>query len=123
MMLPFLAGILYRPGAIRKETSTVRYYFIMLLPPRAYFMQTMTGDELALMRAHQDYWRIFADKGWAVAYGPVADPAGGFGAGFWALPDDQDVAALTRDDPVIRANAGFRYDIAPMPALVIGRTI
>jgi len=101
----------------------VRYYFIKLLPPRADFMQTMTGDELALMRAHQDYWRIFADKGWAVAYGPVADPAGGFGAGFWALPDDQDVAALTRDDPVIRANAGFRYDIATMPALVIGRTI
>ena len=101
----------------------MRYYFIKLLPPRADFMLTMTGDELALMRAHQNYWRAFAHKGWAVAYGPVADPAGGFGAGFWALPDDQDVSALAGGDPVVKANAGFRYEIAPMPALIVGRTV
>ena len=99
----------------------MKYYFIKLLPPRADFMQTMTGDELALMRAHQDYWRMFAGKGWAVAYGPVADPAGGFGAGFWALPDDQDPASLAAKDPVMLANAGFRYEILPMPALVTGQ--
>jgi hypothetical protein len=98
----------------------VKYYFIKLLPPRADFMQTMSDQELAIMRAHQGYWRILADKGWVVAYGPVADPAGGFGAGFWALPDDQDPAALMKDDPAIKANAGLRYEIAPMPALVIG---
>jgi hypothetical protein len=100
--------------------SAMKYYFIRLLPPRADFMQTMSDQELDIMRAHQGYWRIFADKGWAIAYGPVADPAGGFGAGFWALPDDQDPAALMKDDPAIKANAGFRYEIAPMPALVIG---
>lgn len=100
----------------------MKYYFIKLLPPRPDFMQTMTDAERALMGAHQLYWRQLSDKGWAVAYGPVAHPAGGFGAGFWALPDEQDPAALTSDDPVVKAGAGFRCEIAPMPALVIGRS-
>jgi hypothetical protein len=100
----------------------VKYYFIKLLPPRADFMLTMSDKELAIMRAHEGYWRPLADKGWAVAYGPVADPAGGFGAGFWALPDDLDPMALAKDDPAVQANAGFCYEIAPMPALVIGRS-
>ena len=100
----------------------MKFYFIKLLPPRADFMQTMTDPERAIMGAHQSYWRTFADKGWAVAYGPVADPAGGFGAGFWMLPDDQDAMALAKDDPVMKADTGFRYEIAPMPALVIGRS-
>jgi hypothetical protein len=37
------------------------------------------------------------------------------------LPDNLDPAALANDDPAIKANAGFRYEIAPMPALVIGQ--
>ena len=106
---------------ILQGVAFVKYYFIKLVPPRADFMQTMTGAELAIMGAHQAYMRIFADKGWAVAYGPVMDPAGGFGAGFWALPDDLDPAALSNDDPAIKANAGFRHEIALMPALVIGQ--
>lgn len=101
----------------------MRYYFIKLIPPRANFMQTMSDAELAIMRAHQAYWRIFADKGWAVAYGPVADPAGGFGAGFWALPDDMNPELLINDDPAIKAEAGFRCEIAPMPALVVGQYV
>jgi len=101
----------------------VKHYFIKLLPPRADFLQSMSAEELALMRAHQGYWRGFADKGWAVAYGPVADPAGGFGAGFWSLPDDEDPSLLAGEDPVIKANAGFRYEILPMPGLVTGRAV
>jgi uncharacterized protein YciI len=99
----------------------MKHLFVKLNPPRADFMQTMTGDELALMGAHQAYWAGLAEKGWAVAYGPVADPSGGYGAGFWALPDDQDPQALANGDPVVRAGQGFRYDIFPMPALVTGK--
>ena len=101
----------------------MKYYFIKLLPPRPDFMQTMTEAERAIMGAHQAYWRPLAEKGWAVAYGPVADPQGGFGAGFWALPDDQDALALANDDPAIKAAAGFRVEIAPMPALVVGSAL
>jgi hypothetical protein len=99
----------------------LKYLFLKLIPPRADFMQSMTDEELGLMRAHQAYWAGFAQKGWAIAYGPVADPAGGYGAGFWALPDDQDARALADADPVITAAKGFRYDIFPMPALVTGK--
>ena len=97
----------------------MKHYFIKLAPPRLDFMTTMTDEELALMRQHQAFSRGFADKGWAVAYGPVADPAGGYGAGFWSVPDDQDIHALTAADPVILAGRGFRYEIYPMPALVV----
>ena len=100
---------------------SMKYFFLKLLPPRLDFMQTMTDAEKAIMHAHGSYWAGFAEKGWAVAYGPVMGEHGGFGAGFWALPDDVDPEPLTRDDPAMRANAGFRYEISPMPVLVVGK--
>ncbi len=99
----------------------MKHYFLKLIPPRLDFMVTMTDQERAIMGAHQVYWRGFAEKGWAVAYGPVADPKGGYGAGFWTLPDEEDPAALATGDPAIKAEAGFRYEILPMPALVLGK--
>lgn len=99
----------------------MKYFFLKLLPPRVDFMQTMTDEERATMHEHSIYWQGFADKGWAVAYGPVAAAGGGFGAGFWALPDDVDPKPITDDDPVMKANAGFRYEISPIPALVVGK--
>jgi hypothetical protein len=38
------------------------------------------------------------------------------------LPDGEDPAALAAGDPAIKAEAGFRYEILPMPALVLGKT-
>jgi len=101
----------------------MKHYFLKLIPPRPDFMVTMTDQERAIMGAHQVYWRGFAEKGLAVAYGPVADPKGGYGAGFWTLPDGEDPAALAAGDPAILSGAGFRYEIAPMPALVLGKTL
>jgi hypothetical protein len=101
----------------------LRYFFLKLLPPRLDFMQTMNDAEKAIMYAHRSYWAEFAEKGWAVAYGPVLCEHGGFGAGFWALPADVDPEPLTRDDPAIKANVGFRYEISPMPALIIGKVL
>lgn len=99
----------------------MKHFFLKLIPPRTDFMQTMTDAERAIMQAHAAYWAGFAEKGWAVAYGPVAAPSGAFGAGFWSLPDDIDPAPIAADDPAIKANAGFCYEIAPMPRLVIGK--
>jgi hypothetical protein len=99
----------------------MRCFFVKLIPPRSDFMQTMSGAERALMMQHQAYWRQFAEKGWAIAYGPVADERGGYGAGFWRLPDDVDPRSLMNEDPTIKADAGFRYEVHPMPALAIGK--
>ena len=89
----------------------MKYFFVKLVPPRPDFMQTMNDAERDMMREHGVYWSGFAEKGWAVAYGPVGGEHGGFGAGFWALPDDADPEPLAQNDPVIKANAGLRYEI------------
>jgi hypothetical protein len=99
----------------------MKYFFVRLLPPRPDFMLTMTDAERSIMQAHGVYWAGFAERGWAVAYGPVMGENGGFGTGYWALPEDIDPEQLAADDPAVQANAGFRYEINPMPALVIGR--
>ncbi|HEY4085890.1 MAG TPA: hypothetical protein VGM43_08130 [Bryobacteraceae bacterium] len=99
----------------------MKYFFLKLISPRPDFMWTMTDAERGIMQQHSEYWRGFAEKGWAVAYGPVAAPSGGFGAGFWQLPEGVDPKPLTDDDPAMKANVGFQYEIHPMPGLVIGK--
>jgi uncharacterized protein YciI len=96
----------------------MKYYYAKLHGPRADFARTMTPAELKLMQEHGAYLRTFAAKRWAVAFGPVADPQGAFGVGLWEVPDEVDVAAICAADPVIRAGAGFRYELHPMPSLV-----
>jgi hypothetical protein len=39
----------------------------------------------------------------------------GFGAGFWALPADVDPEPLTGEDPAMKANVGFLYEISQCP--------
>lgn len=96
----------------------MKMYFCKLHPPRGNFAQTLTPDEAKLMQAHATYLRGFAAKGWAVAFGPVADPAGTYGVGIWEVPDDTDVAAISAEDPVIKSGLGFRYEVHPMPGLI-----
>lgn len=82
-------------------------------------MQTMTSDERELMKEHAAYLGICMEKGWVMAYGPVADPAGAFGMGLLTLPDDIEPQSITNEDPTIKAHVGFRYDIFSMPLLTL----
>jgi hypothetical protein len=101
----------------------MKYFFIKLMPPRPDFMVTMTDSERLLMRDHAVYWQGLAEKGWAVAYGPVAAETGSFGAGFWALPDDVDPKPLADADPTLQSKLGFQYEIHPMPALILSKVM
>ena len=96
----------------------MKSYYAKLHGPRPDFARTMTPAEMKLMMEHGAYLRGFAEKRWAVAFGPVADPAGAFGVGLWEVPDEVDVAALCAEDPTIKSGLGFRYEIHPMPVLV-----
>ncbi len=96
----------------------MKYYFCKLLPPRPTFMQDMTDAERALMIEHAGYWRERMSQGLVVAFGPVADPRGGYGVGILQLPDDADVDEFKLGDPTIKANQGFSYEVALMPRLV-----
>jgi len=97
----------------------MKYFLFKLLPPRATFMQDMSPVEMKLMQEHSLYWRGLMGRGLVAAFGPVADPAGGYGVGILELPDDTDPKSLVADDPVAKANAGFRFEIAPMPRAIV----
>jgi len=96
------------------------YFYSRLIPPRPDFATTTTEAERQLMQQHSKYMARFAAEGWAVAYGPVLDPAGHFGACFWDLPADVDLYALLEADPAVVARSGFRVEAYPMAALVVG---
>lgn len=93
----------------------MKYYFCKLVPPRPTFPQDITPAEVQLMQQHAAYWRDQLGKGFVVVFGPVADPTGNFGVAILELPDDMIPTILTEADPVIVANAGFRFEVRPMP--------
>jgi len=97
----------------------VPYFFLKLIPPRPTFQQDMTDTERDLMLQHVAYWTGLAQQGIAVAFGPVADPAGGYGVGIVGIDDGSDVRALEMDDPTIKCSLGFKYEIQPMPRVVL----
>lgn len=82
-------------------------------------MQDMTPAEMKLMQEHSAYWRTFSDKGIAIVFGPVADPKGAWGALVLETSNEAEARAMTTNDPVIKANAGFRFDVYVMPSAVV----
>jgi uncharacterized protein YciI len=96
----------------------VKYFFFKLIPPRPTFAQDMTDAEAAIMREHAAYWKNWMDRGRVVAFGPVADPKGGYGMGIVQLEDDSEIDSLRLNDPTIKANRGFRFEISPILRLV-----
>ena len=82
-------------------------------------MQDITPAEMKLMQEHAAYWRAFSEKGIAIVFGPVADPKGGWGALILETESEAAAHAMTANDPVIKANAGFSFDVCPMPSAVV----
>ena len=90
-------------------------FFCKLVPPRLTFAEDMTEQEGMLMQAHAGYWTEGMAQGHVVTFGLVGDPRGAYGMAIAEFPDESGVSAFTENDPVIRAGAGFRYEILPMP--------
>src|SRR5687768_3489455 len=98
---------------VPRKGFLMKYYLCKFLPPRADFLATMTPEEGDLMKRHGAFLDDLLDKGLVVAHGPVDDPAGGWGMSLYQIGDDQDVTALTSQDPMVTAG-GARYEILPM---------
>jgi uncharacterized protein YndB with AHSA1/START domain len=105
-------------GGFVAPAPQLRYFMCKLLPPRATFMQDMNADERAAMQAHGAYWRGKLAEGAAIAFGPVADPAGGYGLGIVAVPDEATLHTFQAADPAIVAKIGLRYETSPMVNVV-----
>jgi len=98
--------------------SAGRVFICRLLPPRPSFMQDMTSDERVVMQAHAHYWQGKLAEGVAIAFGPVADPSGGWGLGILEVRDEAELDAFQAADPAIQSGRGFRYESLPMLRLV-----
>jgi uncharacterized protein YndB with AHSA1/START domain len=91
-----------------------RFFLCRLLPSRPTFMLDMTADERAIMQAHGNYWRGKLAEGHVIAFGPVADPAGGWGVGIVAVRDEAELRTFQNEDPAIQSKIGLRYEALPM---------
>ncbi len=70
------------------------------------------------MHQHAGYWTDLLGKGIVVIFGPVADPAGTYGMAVIDLENEAEARELAINDPVIRANAGFTFELYSMPQCV-----
>jgi uncharacterized protein YciI len=93
-------------------------YLHKLIPPRSTFSADMTDEERDIMVRHVAYWTKLLEKGIAVAFGPVADPAGGWGAGISEAESEQDARDLHIDDPAVSTGL-CTFEVYAMPGAIV----
>jgi uncharacterized protein len=98
-----------------------RHFLIKLIPPRPSFALDMTHEEKRLMQEHVAYWTTLAEKGVALLFGPVFDPAGSYGIGVVEVEKEEDLKVLTADDPVAKSDGQFRHEAYAMPQVIVGK--
>jgi uncharacterized protein YciI len=96
----------------------LEHYFLKLNPPRPSFQSDMTDSERELMGRHVAYWSGNLESGRIVTFGPVVDPAGGYGIAIARVGSEPEVREMIAADPVIESDAGFSYDVYPMPGAI-----
>jgi uncharacterized protein len=79
----------------------------------------MTEAETKLMQEHVMYWKDLAGRGIAVVFGPVADPNGAWGVAIVEVEDEADARALAANDPTVKSDCNFKFDIYSMPIAVL----
>jgi uncharacterized protein YciI len=95
------------------------YFHLKLVSPRATFPFDMSEAEKVAMTAHAKYWQRLAEDQRAVVVGPVFDPKGAWGMAVVETENEAEAEALAEADPVITAQLNFRYEVCPMPSLII----
>jgi uncharacterized protein YciI len=75
-------------------------------------------DTEKLMGRHIAYWTRLLERRVAVAFGPVADPAGGWGAGITEAESEQAARDLHIDDPAV-ATGLCTFEVYPMPGAIV----
>jgi uncharacterized protein YciI len=96
----------------------MNYYLYKLIPPRPSFAADMTAGEQAIMADHVAYWTRQRDLGFAVGFGPVADPAGSWGVAIVEAENERAAQDLKANDPAVSAGLATA-EVYPMPAAVV----
>jgi hypothetical protein len=95
------------------------YFHLKLVSPRPTFPFDMTEVERVAMTAHAQYWRRLTAERLAVAVGPVFDPKGPWGMALVETENETEAEALGAVDPIFEAALGFRWEVVPMPSLIL----
>src|SRR3954471_6011480 len=93
-------------------------YVFRLIPTRPTFAVDMTKAERELMGRHAVYWRELMARGHVVAFGPVDDPAGGYGVAVGTADSPEEARRFADEDPAVTSELKFSTEIAPMLSLV-----
>jgi uncharacterized protein len=94
------------------------YFAYRLVPPRPSFAEDMSEDEAAIMGEHAGYWQALLERGTAIVFGPVADPAGSWGLAVVEADREEDVRALAADDPAVRSGLAHA-EVYAMPGAIV----
>jgi len=96
------------------------HFLLRLLPPRPSFMTDMRPDEAAAMQQHVEYWKEQLRRRVAIAFGPVADPQGGWGLGIVEVAGCRGNWLHCRGaTPAIKSGIGLRYEALPILRLML----
>jgi len=95
------------------------YFHLKLVAPRPSFPHDASPEEMTAMHAHFAYWHEHAEKGVAIAVGPVFSEGGAFGIAVVEVADAAAAQALADGDPVINAGLGFRFETSLMPSIIL----
>jgi uncharacterized protein YciI len=95
------------------------HYLYKLIPPRPTFATDMTDAERTVMGQHVGYWQQLLERGSAVVFGPVNDPAGSWGLAVVNAESKADVDTVGRNDPAVVSGVA-RFEICAMPGAIVG---
>ncbi|WP_369933019.1 YciI family protein [Xanthomonas tesorieronis] len=84
----------------------MKYYLCKFIPPRSDFLVTMSADEASWMKQHGAFLDDLLAKHVIIAHGPVIDDTGGYGVSLYRIADDEDIAAFTSQDPIVKNGVG-----------------
>lgn len=101
------------------DAAAKRYAFCKLVPPRSTFPGDMKPEEAQAMGEHAAYLRARAEAGSVIVAGPVAASDGPWGLCVLEVESADEAAAITAEDPIIRAGLGFRYEVTPMMSAIL----
>jgi len=88
------------------------FFLYKLIAPRVTFAQDMTDAEAQVMKVHSKYWSDLAARGVDVVFGPVLDPKGSLA--IVEAKDEGEVHAIGKEDPAIKSQFGFKFEVYPM---------
>jgi uncharacterized protein YciI len=95
------------------------YFLYKLISPRTTFPKDITSTEMQIMQEHVVYWKELTNKKIVLLFGPVADPKGTYGLAIVEAANEEVVNEYGIHDPAIEADVGFKFEIYPMPQVIL----